>query len=169
MFVVSEGLGYAVSNHLKVKPVIDLFAHLARCEANFSRLRKLLRATPRDAFKSRTVEFPHASASVQFLHSRISRYTSAVVIRQQTSDELTNLHLKVHIYHDTQAAEVVSYQRHNDFHVLEARPRPPRTQRFEKIEMNRFLTELLDHCLAFGTATPVELTFIEEQGSSISS
>ncbi len=167
MIKLKDCLEYALPSHLAVNPFLDLFAHLARCEANYSRLRKLLRPPRSSEFQSRTVEFPNGSSSLRFEHSRVSRYTSSVVIRQTSTETLTNLNLKLHVYHDTRAAEVVSYQRHHDFRVLETRPAPPRTQRFEKIEMNRFLTELLDHCLTFGSAMQTESTTTEEQGSSV--
>ena len=167
MIKVKDCLEDALPSHLAVNPFLDLFSHLARCEANYSRLRKLLREPRSREFQSRTVEFTNGSSALRFEHSRISRYTSSVVIRQTSTEQLTNLNLKLHVYHDTQAAEVVSYQRHHDFRVLETRPAPPRTQRFEKIEMNRFLTELLDHCLTFGTAIQTESSTAEEQGSSV--
>lgn len=167
MIELKNCLDDTIPSQLAVNPFLDLFAHLARCEANYSRLRKLLRRPRSSEFQSRTVEFANGSASLRFEHSRISRYTSSIVIRQTSSEALTNLNLKLHVYHDTRAAEVVSYQRHHDFRVLETRPAPPRTQRFEKIEMNRFLTELLDHCLTFGTALQTESTTAEEQGSSV--
>ena len=167
MIKLKDCIDDSLPPQLAVNPFLDLFAHLARCEANYSRLRKLLRRSRSSEFQSRTVEFANGSASLRFEHSRISRYTSSVVIRQTSTETLTNLNLKLHVYHDTKAAEVVSYQRHHDFRVLETRPAPPRTQRFEKIEMNRFLTELLDHCLTFGTGMQTESTTAEEQGSSV--
>ena len=169
MIPLRECLGSPLSRRQNVKPIIDLFAHVARCESNFSRLAKLLRTATRAEFQSRTVKFPNESAPVRFECSRMSKYTSAVLVVQETSDEFTNLSLKIHVYHDTRSAEVVSYQRHYDFHVLDTKPKPPRTQRFEKIEMNRFLSELLDHCITFGIPKPGELTPNKEQGSSISS
>ena len=167
MLILKRCLEDALPSQLEVNPFLDLFAHLARCEANYSRLSKLLRPSHSREFQSRTVEFANGSGSLRFDHARISRYTSSVVIRQTPTEALTNLDLKLHVYHDTRAAEVVSYQRHNDFRVLETRPLPPRTQRFEKIEMNRFVTELLDHCLTYGMALQAESTTAEEQGSSV--
>ena len=156
MYKLNDCLGEAQLYRKDVNPILDLFAHLARCEANYSRLRKLMVSPQSDEFQSRTIVFANGSASLRFDHRVISRYTSSIVIRQTEVDTLTNLHLKLHVYHDTRAVEVVSYQKHHDFRVLERVPVAPRTQRFEKIEMNRFLSEVLDYCLSYGTAVESE-------------
>lgn len=165
MIALRHALGTPPYQRTTVNPLLDLFAHVSRCEANYARLRKLLQTPATGEFQTQLVEFAKGAGDLLFDHAKISRYTSSVMIRQTTTDELTNLNLKIHIYHDTRAAEVVSYQHHTNFRVLEAKPLPPRTLRFEKIEMNRFLSELLDHCLDHGTTKQTSA----KQGSSISS
>ncbi|MYD43162.1 MAG: DUF1249 domain-containing protein [Gammaproteobacteria bacterium] len=164
MVKLKDSLGVSLHKPSDVNSVLDLFAHVARCEANYSRLRKLMQTNKTREFQSRLVEFSNGAGALVFDHSKISLYTSTVTIRQTSTEELTNLNLKLHVYHDTRAAEVVSYQHHTNFRVLETKPNPPRTQRFEKVEMNRFLGELLDHCLLHGKPLNAET----EQGSSIS-
>lgn len=152
----------------KVNTFPDLFTHIARCEINYQRLHQLLYEQTSGAMKSLTVEFDAGSPPVSFEHIQLSRYTSSVVIQQNTADALPNLDLRLQVYHDTRSTEVVAYQRHQDFRVLEIQPKLPRTQQFEKIEMNRFLGELLDHCLTKGRQTAL-LSAAAEQGSPIDS
>ncbi len=153
MIKLRECLDYSLPPKLIVNPFLDIFTHLARCEANYSRLRKLLQSPPSGEFHSRLVEFASGAGTLIFDHSSVSRYTSKVVVRQAAHQELTDLHMRVHVYHDTRAAEVVSFQRHSNFGVMGSKPLPPRTLRFEKIELNRFLTDVLDYCLTHGTAS----------------
>lgn len=160
--------GIEDSPRKKVRSFLDLFTHIARCEINYLRLSKLLHEATSGVMKSLTIEFESGSPAVKFEHTQLSRYTSSVVIQQDTADALPNLDLRLQVYHDTRSTEVVAYQRHQDFRVLETQPKLPRTQQFEKIEMNRFLSELLDHCLTNGRKTS-SLPAAEEQGSSINS
>lgn len=146
----------------------DLFTHIARCEINYLRLRKLLHEPASGLMRSRTIEFEAGAPAMKFEHTYVSRYTSLVSILQATADALPHLDLRLKVYHDTKATEVVAYQRHQDFRVLEVQPKLPRTHQFEKIEMNRFLGELLDHCLTNGTLTR-SVTASKKQGSSINS
>ena len=129
-----------------VNPLVDILAHISLCESNFARLVKLLYDEQVRFIASKTLDMGIELVPVVFTHGRISKYTSEVVIKQEGIDGIPDLFLKVRVYHDTRSAEVVAYQRHRDFSVLSVRPRSPRTKRMEKIEMNRFLTELLDYC-----------------------
>ena len=151
----------------KVKPLVDLFAHLSRCEANYTRLEKLLCDGADRLFHSKDINFGSGLVPFIFKFAKLSKYTSQVVIYQEAPDGIPNMHLKLHLYHDTRSAEVVSYQRHHNFHVLETSPKLPRTMRFEKIEMNCFLSELLDHCLEFGLNFRQSVKATHSQGSSI--
>ena len=141
---------------------LNIHAHLARCEANYSRLLQLLKDSSADLLRSRTIEFAGLAPPMRFDHIRVSAYTSKVIVRQDIEDGIPSLYLKLQVYHDTRAAEVVGYQGHHDFRVVDEKPRFPMTQRFEKMAMADFLTELLEHCLAFGLSGREELLATDE-------
>lgn len=151
----------AVNRHA----TLNLHAHIARCEANYARFLQLLKGELTGKLESRSIEFAGMTPEIRFQHKRISAYTSTVTVRQDAMDGIPAMHLRIQLYHDTRAAEVVGYQGHQDFRVLHGRPRPPMTHRFEKVAMSEFLSELLEYCLTNSHATRDDL-LSTEQGSS---
>ena len=148
MIALEDGISHRDTNG-RANSSVSLFTHLSRCQSNYRRLQKLLSEGSTSIFRSRSIDFEWAGIGAPFVFNchKLGKYTSQVVINQNLPGEIPNLHLKLHVYHDARSAEVVSYQRHHNFQVLDASPQYPRTHRFEKFEMNVFLTELLDCCL----------------------
>lgn len=56
----------------------------------------------------------------------------------------------VRLYHDASVAEVVKCQRYQSFSPRYEYPNVDMHQIDEKVQMNRFLGELLSHCLSHG-------------------
>lgn len=79
-----------------------------------------------------------------------SKYTTTFLLELQQHNSqswLSNLQMKVRIYHDANVAEVLSFQNR---HRLDSRyeyPNPQMYHRNEKWQINDFLGDWLDHCL----------------------
>lgn len=79
-----------------------------------------------------------------------SKFTTTFSLQLQQYEGnhwLPALHMKVRSYHDAHVTEVLAFQGH---HRLDSRydyPNPKMYQRDEKWQLNRFLSDWLDHCL----------------------
>ena len=80
------------------------------------------------------------------------RFTTGLEIAQQPDDpdRIANPAMHVRVYHDVNSAEVLSYQGHRDFKGRYKQPNKHMYQTHEKAQINRFLGELLNHCLQYG-------------------
>ena len=117
-------------------------------ETNFLKLQRVIPGirdiTKRLSYHGRD----NSTLSVDVLNK--SKYTTTflLVLRQHNSQSwLSNLQMKVRIYHDANVAEVLSFQNH---HRLDSRyeyPNPQMYHRNEKWQINGFLGDWLDYCL----------------------
>lgn len=64
----------------------------------------------------------------------------------------------VRLYHDASVAEVVKCQRYHQFAARYTYPNVDMHQIDEKVQMNRFLGELLAHCLSYGRVSETIMT-----------
>lgn len=147
---------------LKRRPVLDLSARMAVCDANYLRLRKLL-----PEFKSgsvRTILFPNVAATgaakksdehkleIHVLES--FRYTTTLdlqlLIEEATPQWFKAPRLTVRLYHDAETAEVIRYQDQRGFKAIYREDEAPRFTWDEKNQINLFLTEWLTLCLEGG-------------------
>ena len=143
---------------------VDIYEHLARCEANFARIHRLLIDHLLNGLQSREIHFRNGAPPIEFRLHRISKHTSYLMIRQQAEQSHLNLFIKVNIYHDVRSAEVAPLQTFRQLHVLGFK-QGPMSNRLEKMEMNRFLSELLDYCLAQGRVNRLEEITAEKEGN----
>lgn len=60
---------------------------------------------------------------------------------------IPDMRISVQVYHDAEVAEVISYQEQERFQPRNPYPNPQMHHRYEKAELNRFLTDWLDFCL----------------------
>ena len=140
---------------------IDLGAHLAVCDSNYLRLLRLLRLAPElQGGEPRTLRivFPGAdgvipAALVEVLAG--DRHTSDVALAQRAvargfADGRLETRLKVRLYHDTRCAEVIEFQGQRRFEAVYAYPNAKMRQPDEKAQLNRFLADFLNLCLAHG-------------------
>ncbi len=65
-------------------------------------------------------------------------------------DYLETPRMRVHLYHDVRMAEVTDFQRQRHFHGRYRYPNAQMHQPDEKLQLNRFLGEWLEHGLAHG-------------------
>ncbi len=127
---------------------VDLSAHLAECELNFVRLRRLLpRMEAGDECEFAVGERSMVNIAVQ----ERTPYTSLLQITQQQGSvrELDN-RMEVRVYHDAGVAEVAAFSGCQRVHGKHAYPNRHMHQRDEKQQWNRFLGEWLQHCLDQG-------------------
>ncbi len=135
---------------------VNLNAHLADCEMNYLRLRKLL---PKTLCAGQKLTIGVASHALQIEVRECAPYTSFLDIGlvQAKAEHWSAMRLQVRIYHDARLAEV-SGSRH--VHSLRQRydyPNKQMFQRDEKAQLNRFLGEWLSQCLSHGHASDLSL------------
>ncbi len=167
------------NNRIKKRYKVNLPDQLMECEVNYRRLLRLLRDTPLlDVGHSRCYivgNNPTSESVIQLTVVEQTRYTTVVHIVQfcalqntracvkntivEKQPDTSNLCLKsrqivyqgdVRLYHDADMAEVVKCQRYNKFEPRYEYPNIDMHQVDEKAQMNRFLGELLTHCLHHG-------------------
>lgn len=147
---------------------IDLPRHMAVCDANYLRLLKLFP----DMRETAALEFdvsPGAEPVKVRLHV-IERgpFTTLVGLTHLLADDAPEdvpppePTFKIRIYHDARSAEVIEYQRQKRFDAVYEYPNPRMRQRDEKAQVNRFLGEVLAHCLRFGVASGSALAITGE-------
>ena len=132
---------------------IDLRAHLEECDGNYRRLTRLLpdlRQTDRREFRM----FPHGAAlAVTFAVTYRSRYTTVLTLDLPASvRSIGGMRIKIRAYHDARTAEVIEFQGQRRFKAVYEYPNAEMRQPDEKVQVNRFLSELLSACLRHGVA-----------------
>lgn len=136
---------------------IDLSAHIAECDANYLRLKKL--APDLDTAQQRVLVLVVADRCVTVTIRLLERcpYTSLVEVSQHPWLEglaftLPQPRLTVRMYHDARSAEVVEFQNGRWFHAVYPYPNGEMRHRDEKAQINRYLSEYLSACLSHGVA-----------------
>jgi uncharacterized protein YqiB (DUF1249 family) len=166
-----------VSSYRKKKRyVIDFPAQMMECEVNYRRLCRLLPhvkslavAEQKDVIVGKRA-MSEALLSLTVLEQ--TKYTTVVHIAQYLPLQKSNASIKttscdedivrrqaskallyqsdVRLYHDASVAEIVKCQRYQQFKSRYVYPNADMHQIDEKAQMNRFLGELLTHCLLYG-------------------
>jgi len=79
-------------------------------------------------------------------------YTTMLQIIQQglSPEWIQPPRMQVRLYHDASMAEVLSYQNEKRFEGRYQYPNPAMRMPDEKLQLNRFLADWLDHCLQYG-------------------
>ena len=79
-------------------------------------------------------------------------YTTMLQIIQQglSPEWIQPPRMQVRLYHDANMAEVLSYQNEKRFEGRYQYPNPTMRMPDEKLQLNRFLADWLDHCLQYG-------------------
>lgn len=130
--------------------VPNLQTMAALCQANYVRLLKLL--PQEQSSRCFVLEQGGYEAQVELCVEEDHRYTTMLVIRQQGYGPvwLQPQSMNVRMYHDAGMAEVLSYQQQQRFAGRYGYPNPEMRAPDEKMQLNRFLAEWLEHCLRFG-------------------
>ncbi|ATJ83793.1 DUF1249 domain-containing protein [Halomonas beimenensis] len=137
----------------KTAYVTDLRTLQGECTANYLRLTRLLGDL--EAGETREVELVNDGRRLGALCLKIQErapYTSIVRVSQRgVLDGLIETpRMRVHLYHDVRMAEVTDFQRQRHFDGRYRYPNARMHQPDEKLQLNRFLGEWLDHGLAHG-------------------
>ncbi|APE30068.1 hypothetical protein BOX17_03310 [Halomonas aestuarii] len=133
--------------------VTDLKTLQGECTANFIRLSRLLGDL--DVGETREVALVNHGRRLGALRLKLQErapYTSIVRVSQRgvLDDVIDTPRMRVHLYHDVRMAEVTDFQRQRHFHGRYRYPNARMHQPDEKLQLNRFLGEWLEHGLAHG-------------------
>ena len=150
--VFSSKYGLTMTNTYIYVP--DLIADIAECDANYIRLRKLfpdMDAESELSFGILATTYQGATVSISITER--CPFTTMLTVKV-TSDKddffLRWPSLDVRMYHDVLSAEVVRFERHRNFRFRYPTPNNNMFQPDEKSQINKFLGELLTHCLEHG-------------------
>ena len=131
--------------------------HLTVCEANFIRLKKLLRNFSDKESSFESVNPDESSLNINFLVLDKTKHT-IIIEAKQTCDN-KNLHnefvLRIQISLDAMLAEVISYQGEKALPFFMNRSKKHSYD--EKLQQNRFLTEWLETIFATGISNKEQL------------
>lgn len=142
-------------------PLPPLSEQMAICDANYMRLLKLLPQL--EPGYERDIRIPGRDAAHEMCFTLSVtegfKYTSTVMVRQRRPDTRLPWYLRpemqVRLYHDANAAEVISYQNHRYFHRASLFPADCLYQPGEKTLLNQFLADWLALCLSRGMSAPL--------------
>ena len=132
----------------------DLIADMAECDANYIRLQQLFPEMVSEddlEFGIRTKTQQGASVLIK-IHERCPFTTMLSVDVSSENDQpfIKWPYLEVRIYHDVRSAEVIRFERHRNFRFRYPTPNKDMFQPNEKSQINKFLGELLSHCIEHG-------------------
>ena len=136
----------------KQKYVPDLVSHMAVCDANYLRLKKLLGDLNNDRFEFAVAEAADSLAKIAISIVERCPYTTTLEISQINGDGqwLAAPLMTVRLYHDARTAEVIAFQQQSRFNGSYEYPNQNMYHRNEKAQLNKFLGEWLSHCLSMG-------------------
>nr|WP_249742778.1 DUF1249 domain-containing protein [Halomonas sp. OfavH-34-E] len=125
----------------------------SECTANYIRLTRLLGEL--EEGESREVELLNGERRLGALRLHVEElapYTSIIRVSQEgiLDGVIDSPRMRVHLYHDVRMAEVTDFQRRRHFDGRYRYPNAHMHQPDEKLQINRFLGEWLDHGLAHG-------------------
>ena len=133
-----------------LKTLPETSHHLAVCEANFIRLKRLLNNFLSDKIFYESINPNHSSFNISFLVLNKTKHT--IILEAKQSGSKKNIHsnfiLRIQISLDAKLAEVLSYQ---DEKPLPFFMNQSKRQSFdEKLQQNKFLTEWLESIFVSG-------------------
>lgn len=140
----------AVSQQASVnrKAPVDLRQHHAQCELNFHRCLALLPdcRQGREKWSFFIGANRQLRVNVQLLEA--APYTSTVeIVQHQTGGQLFSAATwRIRLYHDVEMAEIVSWNRQQHWLPQYEYPNKHMYHPDEKLALNRFLGDWLEHC-----------------------
>jgi uncharacterized protein YqiB (DUF1249 family) len=126
--------------------------HIARMRAFEMNYARIMRLFPDLSELGGVMLFSNNSDKGQIRIELLERspYTSKLELTHQIpalKGWIPDMRISVHVYHDAEVAEVVSYQNQKGFQPRNPYPNPQMHHPYEKAELNKFLSEWLDFCL----------------------
>lgn len=135
---------------------VNLSDHMAECDANYHRLRRLFPELRDSAEFDFSLALSGFEAAVECRVLARGPYTTEIELGLAQAAGWSELagtpQFQVRVYHDAGSAEVISYQDQNRFHGKYEYPNTRMRQRDEKAQINRFLSEFLNLCLSHGVS-----------------
>ncbi len=148
---------------------VDLQHLQTVCALNYGRLRRLLPGLEHDHYRFHWDQpgIEHAVMEIEVLER--SAYTDTLLIHQTTTrlPWCPRLDMEVRIYHDAELAEVLRFQAARRIPARNRYPNPAMHARDEKMQVNEFLVECLDHCLREGYVDVLPVGWQVGEGSGV--
>jgi uncharacterized protein YqiB (DUF1249 family) len=133
--------------------VPDLQELALTTESNYLRFLKLLPETDEGGERVFSIS-GHAEqkARIRIRVEEVHPYTTMLTVRQEglSPEWIQPPSMHVRLYHDVCMAEVLSYQNQHRFEGRYQYPNPQMRMPDEKIQLNKFLADWLEHCLQHG-------------------
>ena len=134
--------------------VPDLIADMAECDANYIRLHRLfpdMESEDEIRFGARVGRKEATIVVIRVLQ----RCPFTTMMTVNVSPEKSKPFIKwpsmeLRVYHDVKSAEIVRFERHRNFRFRYPTPNEYMFQPDEKSQINKFLGELLTHCIQHG-------------------
>ncbi|MFP6846400.1 MAG: DUF1249 domain-containing protein [Thalassolituus sp.] len=138
---------------IRKRYVPDLQELAALCEANYVRFLKLLPDSEEGSERVFAITYDSENrAQVRIRVQEQHPYTTMLEVIQEGLSPawIQPPSMQVRLYHDASMAEVLSYQNQHRFDGRYKYPNPQMRLPDEKVQLNRFLADWLDHCLRHG-------------------
>ncbi len=152
-FEPNRSAGAVDVNLLRERYRVDLVGLQTACELNYVRLMRLL-PDMRSSLGERRLSLSEGEHVLGVLALEVleaNPYTTRVRLSLEHSLPWLPLpRLEVQVYHDARMAEVVAAEHARRLRSVYAYPNDAMHQPDEKHQLNRFLGEWLNHCLACG-------------------
>jgi len=145
----------------KTAYVTDLKTLQAECSSNYLRLRRLVMNMVAGEVREVALAGERARFGTLWLEVlEQAPYTTVARVSQTgvLDGFVDSPRMTVHLYHDANMAEVTDFQRQRHFQGRYRYPNAQMYQPDEKLQVNRFLGEWLQHGLAHGHAAEVPET-----------
>lgn len=149
---------------IKPRYILNFPSHLANCEFNYRRLRRLMpgwragqtkKPVPSWHYLIGTSSQNETALALEVKES--AKYTTVLrisvcyeLVSGRTPKDNRHQILEVRLSHDATVAEVIACDDHRQIQAKHDYPNAKMYQRDEKVQLNCFLGELLEHCLAHG-------------------
>ena len=140
------------THHVKKKRYVpDLSELMSVCEMNYLRLQKLFpHMQQTDEYLLHTAGGEHHFGAIRFTVQERATYTTHLLITRPQDQWGDPWQMMVRIYHDAKLAEVIECQSQPRIRAVNDYPNTRMHQRDEKMQLNIFLGEWLQHCLNHG-------------------
>lgn len=135
----------------KKRYVPDISHLMAVCELNYARLQKLFPLMhSHDHHQLDVTTERQDFGAVHFTVQERAPFTTHLSITRPQHQWSANWQMIVRIYHDAKLAEVIECQAHSRIRAVNDYPNTYMQQPDEKMQLNIFLGEWLQHCLNHG-------------------
>ena len=149
---MNSAMNSTLNSTVKKRYIPDLSAQISCCESNYHKLMRLLPDFDAVDLRQFQISWQQHRAQVDMKVEERFAYTSTLRIEQRYQDDcwVQMPVLLVRLHHDARMAEVVCRKQYNQLRGSYAYPNTQMYQPDEKAQLNRYLSEWLNQCLAHG-------------------